>query len=497
MPRGVSLYDEARLQGRLWHPSLMRPGVLAARFDPFEPYCTINTTQLATSISDLSGNGYPETAGATGTQASYSIGSINGLSVLTYNGTTQWMASNLPAAPAGDRTFIVVFKPAVATTHTLFGASSSGGLQFRIENNGRLSLLKEFVANIGTSIASVSTGSVYILAAYYNQSSGAYSFRINGSDAGGSGTNVQTLNASTTTFGKNPAFNGEYANGSMGEHAALNALSLDNLQRYEGYLASTYGVTLASGNPYSTGAPSGWTPNSLPAGTLAARYVPSDSSTATTTTTLAATIVDRSGNGNNETTLGTQPNISLNALNGYPVLGFTGSQALASTLSASPADRTFIALYRPAAVTTQTIFGASGSGGLQFRLEGNNALGLVKETVAGIGSSAATVPANAWALIVASYNQASGVYSFRLNGKAIGGGTNVQSLTATTTTVGKNNASGGEFANGLLAEHAALSSPTLREIIDYEAFLAWKYGLPQAVLDVSHVNRNRPPLIGD
>ena len=133
---------------------------------------------------------------------------------------------------------------------------------------------------------------------------------------------------------------------------------------------------------------------------------------------------------------------------------------------------------------------------MQFRLESNNALGLVSETVAGIGSSSATAPAGAWALLVASYNQTSGVYSFRLNGKALTGGTNKQALSSNTTVIGQNAAANGEWANGQMGELVALTTPTLSEIVNYEALIAWRFGLA-SILDPSHPRKNRPPLIGD
>ena len=113
------------------------------------------------------------------------------------------MASSLFANPPGDRTFIVVYQPAAGsnTTHSLFGASAAGGLQFRMESGGQISLLNEYNANIGTSTTAATIGATSILTGYYNQATGAFSFRINGADAGGSGTNVQALSATTTTIG--------------------------------------------------------------------------------------------------------------------------------------------------------------------------------------------------------------------------------------------------------------------------------------------------------
>ena len=121
-------------------------------------------------------------------------------------------------------------------------------------------------------------------------------------------------------------------------------------------------MTLSSSNSYAAGAPAGWAPASLPAGTLAGRYVPSDASTVTQTSApLVGMMMDRSANGYNATsTVGSQPSLNFGALNGLPTMGFSGAQLLTSTLPANPVDRTFIALYKPTSVTTQTIFGSSG-----------------------------------------------------------------------------------------------------------------------------------------
>lgn len=71
MPRGTDLYDEARLQGRLWTPALLRgAGKLASWLDASD----LSTITIATGVSawaDKSGNGRGVTQGTGGNQPVY------------------------------------------------------------------------------------------------------------------------------------------------------------------------------------------------------------------------------------------------------------------------------------------------------------------------------------------------------------------------------------------------------------------------------------------
>jgi hypothetical protein len=91
MPRGVSPVDEARLQGRLWSPALLRPALWLDAAD----LSTISTGTGVSELRDKSGNGRHVTQGTGGTQPTLTPNGLNGLNVLSFNGS-QYLTS--PAA---------------------------------------------------------------------------------------------------------------------------------------------------------------------------------------------------------------------------------------------------------------------------------------------------------------------------------------------------------------------------------------------------------------
>ena len=92
MPRGTSLYDEARVvQGRLWTPGQIRTALWLDAAD----LSTISTGTGVSELRDKSGNGRHVTQGTGGTQPTLTPGGLNGRNVLSFNGS-QWLTS--PAA---------------------------------------------------------------------------------------------------------------------------------------------------------------------------------------------------------------------------------------------------------------------------------------------------------------------------------------------------------------------------------------------------------------
>jgi len=88
MPRGVSPLDEARLQGRLWTPDQLRTALWLDAAD----LSTISVTTGASTWRDKSGNQRHFTQGAGGTQPTLTPNGLNGLNVLSFNGS-QWLTS--------------------------------------------------------------------------------------------------------------------------------------------------------------------------------------------------------------------------------------------------------------------------------------------------------------------------------------------------------------------------------------------------------------------
>lgn len=99
MPRGVSLYDEARLQGRLWTPNVLQPALWLDAADQ-------STITIATGVSewrDKSGNGRHAVQASGTAQPAYSTTAFQGLPGITFDGVND--AMNISTALAqGNQT---------------------------------------------------------------------------------------------------------------------------------------------------------------------------------------------------------------------------------------------------------------------------------------------------------------------------------------------------------------------------------------------------------
>jgi hypothetical protein len=93
MPRGISPLDEAQLQRRLWSPALLRTALWLDAAD----LSTISTGTGVSELRDKSGNGRHFTQGTVGAQPTLTPRGLNGLNVLSYNGS-QWLTSVNTAA---------------------------------------------------------------------------------------------------------------------------------------------------------------------------------------------------------------------------------------------------------------------------------------------------------------------------------------------------------------------------------------------------------------
>jgi hypothetical protein len=134
---------------------------------------------------------------------------------------------------------------------------------------------------------------------------------------------------------------------------------------------------------------------------------------------------------------------------------FNGStQQLLSGADAGQKPCTMIARINLTNLTSvHTMLGSVGAGGMQFRTETTSGnLRLVAQNVADILQASGGVAASTDVVVAASYS-GSGVIEFYVNGVSIGGGTNNQSLSTRTISIGVNAGSSGSewFAGKMLA----------------------------------------------
>lgn len=94
MPRGVSASDQALLQGRLWTPAALRPGMW---FDASD----ISTITISTGVSewrDRSGNGRTFTQTTASKQPAYNETGFNGRPTLIFDGANSLLSGGASSA---------------------------------------------------------------------------------------------------------------------------------------------------------------------------------------------------------------------------------------------------------------------------------------------------------------------------------------------------------------------------------------------------------------
>lgn len=219
--------------------------------------------------------------------------------------------------------------------------------------------------------------------------------------------------------------------------------------------------------------------------------------------TTGATFIDfdKSGNGYDETqdNAGLQPVYPGPTIGGLATEQFNGSKVLQSTLSQNGTlVRSFIYLVQTAASATHTLAGGQ-AGGIQFRIDTNGSLTLNRQSASQIGNGGTgtgkVVVIGAPAIVVATYNEGTGAWSFRLNGTAVASGTTSAAIDGTVTTIGSAIPGGTqENLNGLLGERGILSATTLADIQDAEGIIAWKWG-QQGNLPAAHPRKAAAPTV--
>src|SRR3954470_21254947 len=113
MPRGINIYDEARLQGRLWTPALWRGAGLEGLYETGD----LSTIEIATgtkTLRDKSGLGRDLTQATGSKQPAYSYGGMGGRPTLVATAaSSQVMLASV--SPTITSSSLSVFVVATAT----------------------------------------------------------------------------------------------------------------------------------------------------------------------------------------------------------------------------------------------------------------------------------------------------------------------------------------------------------------------------------------------
>lgn len=116
-----------------------------------------------------------------------------------------------------------------------------------------------------------------------------------------------------------------------------------------------------------------------------------------------------------------RPTYRIAAQNGLPAIRFSGSQSLASLVPADSAEFTMVAALKVGAAQQNSILASTGTGGVTWRINSTGKMEILKTNTSSIGVSTDAVPASQPVVVAVSYD-ATGTYTFYINGQPAGGG---------------------------------------------------------------------------
>lgn len=146
-----------------------------------------------------------------GNQPIYTTGAIHSLPAAAFNGSSDTLTLTTPILFSNNLWFFfVVFNLSSTGVNSgiVGGATSGGGLEWRINGSNNQELLNQGVASISAGSDTYTTGTNYATAFSYNQTTGAYAlYKISGGSANADGTastNIQTLTNNLDSLGAAP-----------------------------------------------------------------------------------------------------------------------------------------------------------------------------------------------------------------------------------------------------------------------------------------------------
>jgi hypothetical protein len=183
---------------------------------------------------------------AAGSGATGLASTLNSKNVVSFPGGSTGDYDFPSTGPNGfllhNSTTFMVFKPTIVSgVGQNFHTGGSGSLEVDIDASGQLQIVKSLIAIIGSSTVTLATGVWFQGNVTYNDTTGAYAFRV-AQTAAGSGTNVQGITAANLHIGYVPGF-AFYLNGSLAELIVYNrVLTPTEVTNVEAYLHTKWGV---------------------------------------------------------------------------------------------------------------------------------------------------------------------------------------------------------------------------------------------------------------
>jgi hypothetical protein len=496
-----------------------------------------DTTTMTTSgttitrMNDKSGNGYNTTV--IGGAPALTANAINGLSAISFNGSSYMTGSNANTTATASFFLIATLASGQGagqqyTSAYCFSRAVAGAACYNeVQSINGLSC-----QNAATSLAmspqrTNANGPTYTLSNY--NTAFMHTTVCNGTTMAGygNGNPVGTTSSSGNfayTFyniGSQTSQAVIFYNynwiGYVGELIAFNnALSDPQRQQVEGYLAQKWGLTayLPAGHPgltqtlyngrvYQSRIPlslntnyyQNFNPKQVSGCLLWLDGVdPAGTGIAPASGTLTSWI-DKSGSGNNATG-GVSPSYSSSSRG--VVFSTSGSTYLQTSITAVPSAETVFCVFNPtnAAINNNNdMFSPSANYGLGFQILGNGTNFALKYDVWAVAGYAAT----SYTISPGQITLGSGTFSSQtattyLNGGvSVGGPTSTSPYPSGSSTRRVGSGAGGDYYNGTIYEIVYYNTViTTLERQQVEGYLAWKWGI-QTSLPSNHPYLNIPP----
>ncbi|MFO0467483.1 MAG: hypothetical protein ACK5ZS_00835 [bacterium] len=254
MPRGLSDYDSAVIQGRLWTPEVLRPD---AWFDAAD----LSTITIATGVSewrDKSGNARHASQATTGNQPAYSEFSFSGRPGLTFDGTSDFLSMTAWPQVNGHNVFCVADTTLIGTGARIFINRSTGSAPFPpaayfglVGNDRKPSIFwgsSSPSADLAIQASAVQRAAVF----RWNISTGTASTEVDGSNLSSS-SHAQTVLTNWTSIGSN--FGSQHPAIVLSEFLVVTSPGVAEAAAIHGYLSWKWGIRLAADHPYANRPP--------------------------------------------------------------------------------------------------------------------------------------------------------------------------------------------------------------------------------------------------
>jgi len=224
---------------------------LVAWFDAADLNTITESSGDLSQWDDKSGNGHHATQGVGADQPSFVTDVVNGLPVVRFNGTSDFLdlGSVVISGTTGRTFFLVCRADNTGTAEAMISLSTSGANGGRYDLTGQISL--RVVAGFRQFTVSIVDASNYFVLSVWNAASSDVSAtegRRNGTALVQASVNTQAIDtqvSGTTRLGENGVSN-QFYDGDLSEVIMYDReLSASEIDSVESYLAAKWGITLA------------------------------------------------------------------------------------------------------------------------------------------------------------------------------------------------------------------------------------------------------------